>query len=98
MTKQCCTVHFRTFSPNVNYTELECLIMNLLSIATTKNPVKTKDTIKVLRRQAKNIYDCCNDPAKLSHSFGELKEHVKYVNRDNMKEAKKVWTKEKKKK
>ena len=96
MSKKCCGVRFRSFSPSSSYTELESIIMNLLSISTTKNPRKSAVTIKVLKKQAKDIYDCCNDELKLSHSFGELYEHVKYVNMDNIRDAKKVWTNENK--
>ena len=97
MTKQCCRVHFRIFRENNDYTSLESFIMNLLSLCTTKNPRKSAKIIRVLKEQAKMVYNCCNEPSKLGHSFGELHEHVKYVNRDNIANAKKVWTRENKK-
>lgn len=95
MAKKCCSVQFRTFANETDYTYLECLIMAMLSMTTTKNPKGKKSSIaiKVLRHQAKNIYDCCTEPSKLNHSFGELYEHVKYINIDNIKNAKEVWAK-----
>jgi len=68
-------------------------------MTTTKNPRSKKSsiTIKVLRQQAKSIYNCCSDPLKLNHSFGELYEHVKYVNMDNIRNAKEIWAKKRKK-
>ncbi len=94
--KSCCTVQFRIFTENSVYTELESFIMSLVALSITKdpkNPVK-----KMLRKQAKMLYDCCKSPSKLSHSFGELVEHSKYVNRENLENAKEVWKKGKKKK
>jgi len=93
MNKKCCNVSFRTFSPDIEYSPLECLIMNLYSLSTTKNPKTAKVKIKVFRQQAKALYDCCNNPDKLSHSLGELKEHAIYVNQENIKDAKRVWSK-----
>ena len=95
MVKKRCNVQFRTFANETDYTYLECLIMDMLSMTTTKNPKSKKSaiTIKVMKHQAKSIYNCCSEPSKLSHSFGELYEHVKYVNIDNIKQAKEVWVK-----
>lgn len=94
--KACCRVHFRVFTENSEYTALESFIMNLISLGTTKNPKSASKNIKVLKYQAKMIYRCCNTPSKLSHSFGELAEHAKYVNMDNIEEAKKLWKRGKK--
>ena len=97
MTKTCCLVQFRVFVENNDYTALESFIMNLLSLCSSKNPKKSSKKIRVLKDQAKMVYRCCNTPSKLSHSFGELAEHVKYVNRDNITNAKRVWARENKK-
>lgn len=97
MSKTCCRVKFRVFKENSDYTALESFIMNLLSLTTTKNPKKASKNIRVLKEQAKMVYNCCDEPSKLSHSFGELHEHVKYVNMDNIEYAKKIWTRENKK-
>ena len=94
--KACCRVRFRVFTENNEYTALESFIMNLLSICTTKNPKNKNKKIIVLKAQAKMVYRCCNNPSKLSHSFGELQEHVKYINRDNITEAKEIWKRENK--
>jgi len=93
MNKKCCNVRFHTFEPSGGYSSLECLIMNLYSITTTKNPKKRKEIIRIFRKQAKTLYDCCNEPSKLTHSYGELKEHVIYVNQENIKNAKIIWRK-----
>ncbi len=93
MSKKCCNVQFHTFIPDIEYSPLECLILNLYSLSTTKNPKKRKEVIKVFRGQAKTLYDCCNDPSKLSHSYGELKEHAIYINQENIKNAKRIWRK-----
>lgn len=90
MTKTCCTVNFHTFSPSTEYSPLECLIMNLYSISTTKDPKKSKEKIKMLRDQSKTLYRCCNDPRKITHSFGELKEHVIYINQEHIQDAKRL--------
>ncbi len=91
MNKKCCNVQFHTFIPDIRYSSLECLIMNIYSLTTTKNPKKRKEAIKVFRKQAKSLYDCCNDQSKLTHSYGELKEHAIYENKENIENAKKVW-------
>ncbi len=91
MSKKCCNVQFHTFIPDTEYSPLECLILNLYSLSTTKDPKKTKEKIKIFRQQAKTLYECCNNPSKLSHSLGELKEHAIYVNKENIAEAKKKW-------
>jgi len=93
MNKKCCNVQFRTFIPDIEYSPLECLIMNLYSLSMTKNPKKHKEKIKIFRQQAKILYDCCNSPSKLSHSFGELKEHAIYANQENIANAKRIWSK-----
>jgi len=98
MSKPCCNLQFRTFEPNNDYSTLECLIMNLYSLAIIKNPVTSKDKVKMLKEQAKMLYKCCNHPSKINHSFGELKEHVKYENTYNITEAKEIWKKSKGKK
>jgi len=88
----CCIVSFHTFNTTSgNYTELECFIMNMLSLSTIKNPKSSANTLKVLKKQALTTFNCCNHPSKLSHSFGELYEHVKYVNGDNIRDAKEKW-------
>jgi len=97
MTKTCCLVKFRVFTENNDYTALESFIMNLISISTTKNPKKSSKKIRVLKDQAKMVYRCCSNPDKISHSYGELVEHAKYINSDNIVEAKKVWARENKK-
>ena len=93
--KSCCTVQFRIFTQNNEYTELEAFIMSLVALSITKDPKNPAK--KILRKQAKMLYNCCNSPAKLGHSFGELDEHSKYVNKENLANAKEVWKKGKKK-
>lgn len=95
MTKKCCDVHFITFDTDNNYTKLECFIMNMLSVSEIKNP--KNNVRKVLKNEAKVVYDCCRFADRLKHSFGELHEHVKYVNRNNIADAKEVWARKNKK-
>ena len=70
--------------------------MNILSLSETKDP--KEDVRNVLKKEAKTIYECCNSPEKIGHSFAELDEHVKYVNIANIEEAKTVWKKRNKEK